>query len=401
MLIEKSCLSKDSLQNKIVLVTGGGGGIGYELVRALIWLGAVVIIAEIDENRGSQAEKAINKEFHTNRAHFYKIDIGDEKQIDELYVYIKNRFGTLHVIFNNATIAPLGPVDTVSIMEWDRSYHVNLRAPVLLIQSFLPDMKKNNEGIIIFVPSSGAAPYMGAYEVFKTSQVELCNTLVGELENTNIITYAIGPGLVNTQTARRGIETVAGLMKISIEEFYKINEKQIIDEETAGTGFAVSVALASKYNGQEISSMQALMDAGVFSETPKEVPELTLNNTEYDRLKSAISKVLNTFFEQYSGWLNRNLFERQWILRDFKKTVGISADEMNNEMQQIRKANEENNFSFIINQYPIFKNMQKYYERQLKLLQGYEKNPQKLKESSETVMLWIEEIEEVLKYASK
>ncbi|NLF42809.1 MAG: SDR family oxidoreductase, partial [Bacteroidales bacterium] len=304
----------------------------------------------------------------------------------------------LYAIFNNATTAPLGPADTVSINDWDKSYYVNFRAPVLLIQKFLPDMKKNNEGIIIFVPSSGAAPYMGAYEVFKTSQVELCNTLVGELENTNIITYSIGPGLVNTATAQKGIETVANLMNISIEEFYKINEKQIIDAETAGTGFAVSVALANKYNGQEISSMQALMDAKVFSETPKEASEINLCDLQYDKLKLAVSSVLNTFFEQSNGWLNRNVFERQWILRDFKKTIGISIDEINNEMQQISKANEEKNYSFIANKKSIFEKIQKYYERQIKLLQGYEKDPQKLKDTSEIIISWIGEIKKVLNY---
>jgi NAD(P)-dependent dehydrogenase (short-subunit alcohol dehydrogenase family) len=67
-----------------------------------------------------------------------------------------------------------------------------------LLEKLLPGMLKRKSGTVVFVPSSGAAPYMGAYEVFKTAQVELCNTLAGELEGTGVITFSIGPGIVKT-----------------------------------------------------------------------------------------------------------------------------------------------------------------------------------------------------------
>lgn len=397
MLIEKSNLTRDSLKNTTVLLTGGGGGIGYETARALTWLGANLVIAEIDKEKGNYAEKAINSELQTDRAWFYHIDISREREIDKLHSAIRKRFGVVNVIINNATITPLGAVDTVDIKDWDQSYAVNLRAPVLLIRKFLPDMKKANAGVIVFVPSSGAAPFMGAYEVFKTAQVELCNTLAGEIENTGIITYSIGPGLVKTETAQKGIETVARLMNMATDEFYKMNEKQILDAETAGTGFAISVALAKQYNGQEIGSIQALIDGGVFSKGPKEISKKDFDEEEKDKLKPGIANVTKTYIEQYDGWLKRNIFERQWVLRDFKKTVGMSVDEMKNRLLQISKASgETEDYSFIEGQRDIFLNLKKYYERQYKLLQGYEKDPQKLKENSEIVKSWIQELENIL-----
>ena len=102
-------------------------------------------------------------------------------------------------------------------------------------------MKTKNSGTIVFVSSSGAAPFMGAYEVFKTAQVELCNTLYGELENTNINVYSIGPGLVKTETAMREIEVVSSHLGMTTEEFYEMNERHILGVEEAGTGFALSV----------------------------------------------------------------------------------------------------------------------------------------------------------------
>jgi NAD(P)-dependent dehydrogenase (short-subunit alcohol dehydrogenase family) len=396
MLIEKSCLQKDCLKGKTVLVTGGGGGIGYETVRALVRLGAEVIIAEIDEEKGAYAEKTVNKELTTDRTHFYKIDLSDEAQIELLCRYITDRFGFVDVIFNNATVTPFGAAEEVDICLWDKSYAVNLRAPVLLLQHFLPEMKKRNQGTIVFVPSSGAAPYMGAYEVFKTAQVELCNTLAGELEGTEIVTYSVGPGLVKTETAQRGIEVVARRMGISTEEFYQMNESKMLDAESAGTGFAISVALAAQYNGQEIGSIQALIDAKVFAGQTEEKAPLELDEKRQNELKAAMSRIIKTYHEQYDGWLKRNVFERQWILRDFKKTVGMPVDDMKKKTELMSYDLQQNDLWRLRVFKSDLKRLKTYYERQYMLLQGYEKNPQKLRENSDIIISWLHDIESVL-----
>lgn len=396
MLIEKSCLQKDCLKGKSILLTGGGGGIGFETVRALVWLGADVIIAEINDEKGRFAEKTVNEELKTDKAHFYKIDLSDEAQIDGLASYISERFGFLDVIFNNATVTPFGAVEEVDISLWDKSYAVNLRAPVLLLTKFLPEMKKRNQGVIVFVPSSGAAPFMGAYEVLKTAQVELTGTLAAELEDTGIITYSIGPGLVKTETAQRGIEIVAGRMKLSTDEFYKMNESKMLDAESAGTGFAISVALADKYNGQEIGSIQALIDAKVFIEHSGVAARPELDETKREELTETMNRIISTYREQYEGWLKRNVFERQWVLRDFKKTVGMSVNDMNNRIGLISNDIGSLNYLGLSGFKSELKRLKAYYERQYMLLQGYERDPKKLRENSDIIVSWIQDIESVL-----
>lgn len=80
------------------------------------------------------------------------------------------------------------------------------------------------------------------------------------------------------------------------------------------------------------------------------------------------------------------------------KTTGISVDEMKSEILQISKASEHNDYSIINERKSVFLKLEKYYKRQYKLLQGYEKNPQKLKESSDFIISWIEELKVVLSY---
>ena len=180
MLIEKDKSLKNVLNGKVILLTGAGGGIGFEAAKAFVYMGAKVVIAEIDNKKGTNAERYLNSTFSGDLADFYEIDLSDEKQIMSMYDYINKKYGCPDVIFNNATITAMGAVEDVSLQMWDKSYKVNFRAPLLLTQLFLPAMKKRNSGIIVFVSSSGSAPYMGAYEVFKTAQVELSNTLSGD-----------------------------------------------------------------------------------------------------------------------------------------------------------------------------------------------------------------------------
>lgn len=394
MLIESTNIRAGSLSGKVVLITGAGGGIGYEAARAMAYLGAKVIIAEIDRKKGKWAQNSINGELCTDCVSFFCTDITDDKQVQALYDFIKEKYSSLDVLFNNATITPIGAVERVSIADWDKSYAVNLRAPILLTQKFLPWMKEKNKGILVFVPSSGAAPYMGAYEVYKTAQVEVCNTLAAELEGSNIITYAIGPGLVKTETAQEAIEIVSSFMNLSIEEFYKLNDKHIISVEEAGVGFALSVVNAGRYNGQEIGAIQALMDAGVFENHAQSSSGSCLADAIL--LKPYIENLVIVFEQQYTGWLNRNLYERQWVLRDFKKHVGMSADNFHKLMINISDMAQDENFESIVECKPWLVKLKEYYIHQNKLLQGYEKDLEKLNKNSQVIRDWIDELQTVI-----
>lgn len=392
MLIEKNKSFKNNLEGKVILLTGAGGGIGFETAKALVYMGAKVIVAEIDKGKILCAQSALDSIFGKNSVEFYEIDLSDENQIYALVSHVKDKYGRIDVLFNNATIATMGTVEEVSIDVWDKSYAVNFKAPLLLTQLSLPLMKQKNSGTIVFVSSSGAAPFMGAYEVFKTAQVELSNTLYGELESTNIKVYTIGPGLVKTETAMKGIELVSSHMGITTEEFYEMNEGHILGVEEAGTGFAISVLMADRYNGQEIGAIQVLSDSGLLLKLDSS--ENTKSN-DYQNIIPTVLNVVKVYKEQYYGWMKRNVFERQWVLRDFKKTVGYSADQFLEIMQHIQYVVNNEKIQEISTYSSNFQKLMEYYKRQYTLLQGYEKNPEKLKEYSITLLHYIEDLKTI------
>lgn len=392
MFIEKNISFKNKLEGKVILLTGAGGGIGFETAKALVYMGAKVIVAEMNKRKILLAQSTLDSIFGKNSVEFYEIDLSNENQIYALVSHVKDKYGRIDVLFNNATIATMGTVEEVSIDVWDKSYAVNFKAPLLLTQLVLPLMKQKSSGTIVFVSSSGAAPFMGAYEVFKTAQVELSNTLYGELESTNIKVYTIGPGLVKTETAMKGIELVSSHMGITTEEFYEMNEDHILGVEEAGTGFAISVLMADRYNGQEIGAIQVLSDSGLLLKLDSS--ENTKSN-DYQNIIPTVLNVVKVYKEQYYGWMKRNVFERQWVLRDFKKTVGYSADQFLEIMQHIQYVVNNEKIQEISTYSSNFQKLMEYYKRQYTLLQGYEKNPEKLKEYSITLLHYIEDLKTI------
>ena len=185
---------KTALTGNTVLLTGAGGGIGRETALAFAALGAFVLLTDIDRARGEQATAAVNLRF-PQAAHFLHADLSDKEAVAALCEKVLAQYGCPDILFHNAAVVVTGQVGAVPFQAWEHSYAVNLRAPILLTSSFLPHMRKRDRGCVVFVSSSGAAPYLNAYEVFKTAQGEFSSGLAAELEGTHIYTYTIAPGL--------------------------------------------------------------------------------------------------------------------------------------------------------------------------------------------------------------
>lgn len=388
MIISRLGLSTDTLRGETVIVTGAGGGIGYEAARGLLWLGANVVIAEIDRHNGHNAEVMLETEFGKERVLFIHTDVGDETSVQNLYRLSVMAFGRVDAVINNATIAVLGQVKDLPIEEWDRSYRVNLRGPVLMARTFLPHMIQRDHGAFACVSSTGTA-FLGGYETFKAAQVHLANTLDAELEGTNVSAYTIGPGLVRTETASKAVAELAPQMGMTVEQFFEMNKAAVLSPEEAGAGFAVSVVFAQKFRGQEISSIQALKAADINFGAAEE--SLTEIDHEKQRQAQALCEAVRlTLQEQSDGWKRRSLFERQWVLRDFRKTAGMPVEEWLETLRQL-----EENLKRGIHAHPPLEKLAGYYEHLAELAKGYEKNLAKLEENLRHVYHWRDEVNEL------
>ncbi len=395
MLIEKSNLVSNSLKGNVAIVTGAGRGIGFEAARALVWLGVNVVVAEINEKDGKLAVEKLTEEFGEEKAVFVRTDVGNEKDIERLSKEVCRKWGRVDYVLNNATVFPMGEVKDTPVESWDFSYRVNLRGPVLLAHAFLSGMIERKHGVFVCVSSSGAAPFMSTYEVFKTAQGELAATIAAEVEGTGVYAYTIGPGIVKTLGFIEGGGQVASFMGKSLDELLEMNKNFEISPEAAGVGFAASIALASKYHGQETSSIQVLREIGIILGEEEKIQPTEDTKSSGTTLVSGGSKellkqIIATYREQSDGWKKRNLFERQWLARDFKKNTGMSIGEMSAALSKI-----ENTLSVQTSSQSsveLLKKLCAYYEHQQEQLKGFEKNPDKLKTNLTIIDEWIKNI---------
>jgi NAD(P)-dependent dehydrogenase (short-subunit alcohol dehydrogenase family) len=353
------------------------------------------VVADIDENTGREAAERMASEFGKGRAVFVQTDVGSERGVDRLRRRVLESFGKVDIVINNATITPMGAVKDVPISRWDASYDVNLRGPVLLAQTFLPGMLERGYGVFVCVSSVGEA-YMGAYETFKAAQVHLASTLDAEMEGTGVHVFTIDPGLVRTPGLRAAAEELAPLYGKTVEEFYAMSQEHELTAEAAGAGFAAAVALAPRFRGQEISSKQALLAAGIdlLHEERARAKE-DLDARQVSQALELCRRVRQTLKEQSEGWAERSLFERQWMFRDFKQEAGMRVERWLETLGELERTLEEHDRAALIKLNPPIGQLVSYYQHMRDLAEGYEKDPQKLEKQLRIIQEWQDEANEL------
>ena len=182
------------LSGKRALVTGGASGIGLETLRQFVAEGARVAITA----RTAQAFEPVRREFQDAVLPIVS-DAGDAAGQNRLAETIGENFGGLDVLFVNAGIAELRPVDQWDEQAWDRSFHTNVRGPFFLIRALLPLFA--NPASIILNASINAhigMPNTSVYGASKAALLSLARTLSGELISRGIRVNAISPGPIAT-----------------------------------------------------------------------------------------------------------------------------------------------------------------------------------------------------------
>jgi hypothetical protein len=259
-----------------------------------------------------------------------------------------------------------------------------------MAKTFLPDMIKRDHGVFACVSSKGTA-FLGGYETFKAAQLHLGDTLDAELEGTGVVAYAIGPGLVPTQTAQNAVSELAPLMGMSVDQLFEMNKAAVLSVEEAGAGFAVSVVFAEKFRGQEISSIQALKAADITFGSAGADTEVAEVDAEKRKQAQALCETVRvTLKEQSDGWKRRSLFERQWVIRDFRKSAGMPVEEWLEVLRQLA-----DNLQRGVISHPPLEKLAGYYEHLAEMAKGYEKDPVKLEENLRHVYRWRDEVKEL------
>jgi NAD(P)-dependent dehydrogenase (short-subunit alcohol dehydrogenase family) len=185
------------LEGKVAVVTGGASGIGKGIAQALANEGAQVVIADIEDG----ALQATASELGATGI---QTDVSKAESVEALSKEVVERFGTAHVLVNNAGIGPLGNIADLTLDDWKWMIGVNLWGVIHGIHWFLPILKANEEGGHIVNTSSMAGlvgmPGLGSYTLTKYGVLGLTEVLAKELEaeGSKVGATVLCPGTIHT-----------------------------------------------------------------------------------------------------------------------------------------------------------------------------------------------------------
>jgi NAD(P)-dependent dehydrogenase (short-subunit alcohol dehydrogenase family) len=192
-----------SLAGRVVLVTGGGSGIGSDIVRAFAANAARVAFLDILEEEGNALAAELAGNAHAPL--FLACDLVDIEATRAAIATVRERLGPVAVLVNNAANDERHAIAEVTVDYWDRTQELNLRHQFFCAQAVHPHMKELGHGAIINLSSiawrSGAGQ-MAAYATAKAGVVGLTRALASAFGPDNIRVNAIEPGAVMTERQR-------------------------------------------------------------------------------------------------------------------------------------------------------------------------------------------------------
>ena len=192
-------------QDKGVIITGAGSGIGRETALEFAAEGATVACTDIDADTAARTGEEITK--RGGRAHTFALDTTDPAAVTDVFAQAHDRLGQLDVLINSAGIREISPVVDLPYEEWCRVIDVNITGVFLCSQAFVRQLRGDDRpGAIVNLASTlglSAAPNRPAYTASKHAVVGLTKEMGLELGETGIRVNAVGPGVTRTALTER------------------------------------------------------------------------------------------------------------------------------------------------------------------------------------------------------
>lgn len=189
------------LKDKVVIVTGAGGGLGKAFAKAFASEGAKVAIADINKEGAEQTAKEIAGSMAI------EVNVTSEASVKAMAEKVMEKFGRIDVLVNNAAIyagIQRKPFYELSEKEWDLVMNVNLKGTWMASKAIFPFMKAQGDGKIINISSAtvmSGSPQWSHYVASKGGVIGLTRSMAREIGDYNINVNNIAPGFTLTEAS--------------------------------------------------------------------------------------------------------------------------------------------------------------------------------------------------------
>ena len=209
------------IENKVVIVTGAGSGIGKETALLFTKEGAKVVVTDVNEKAAEETVTEITKILEeqgrdVGDSFFARLDICDREQSKQVVKDTIERYGKIDVLINNAGVIQDALVNKMTENQWDTVINIDLKGPFNCVQAVVDAMIEHGTGEIINVSSIvglfgniGQANYASA----KAGLIGLTKTLAKELGRKGIRCNAVTPGFIYTPMTSKVPEKILDMMR--------------------------------------------------------------------------------------------------------------------------------------------------------------------------------------------
>lgn len=184
---------------KVALITGGSRGLGLEIARQLADKGAKLALVARDLEELERARTELER--YGAEVFIVPSDITNRRDSDEIVYSVQDRLGPVDILINNAGTIQVGPMEEMTLEDYEDAMRVHFWAPLQMIEAVLPSMRARKRGRIVNVSSIGgkvAVPHLVPYCASKFALVGLSEGMRTELMAHHIYVTTACPGLMRT-----------------------------------------------------------------------------------------------------------------------------------------------------------------------------------------------------------
>lgn len=193
------------LKDRVAIITGGARGIGKKISQTFLKEGASVYIFDVNQEEGARTVGEFQQAYY-GKVIFFKVDITDEKSVEQSIEKIIEAEGRIDILVNNAGITRDNLILRMSLEDWKKVIDINLTGAFICSKHTVKYMVKNRSGRIINISSIvGVHGNAGQsnYSSSKAGIIGLTKTLARELAGRNILVNAIAPGYIETEMTEK------------------------------------------------------------------------------------------------------------------------------------------------------------------------------------------------------
>jgi len=249
------------LNGKVCLVTGGGDGIGAATCMRLAEEGAKVAVTDIRDEDGQKVAQEIQA--NGGDARFWHLDVTDESAVRSVFADVKDHWGRLDVLVNNAGVAGVDkPTHEVAAEEWDKVMAVNVDGVFFCTKHAIPLMREAGAGSIINLSSIYGivgAPDIPPYHASKGAVREMTKTDAVMYAKEKIRVNSVHPGFIWTPL----VEDLAKRSGQGVEDFRAaLDKRHPIGHVGKPQDIAAGIAYLASDDAGFVTGAELVIDGG-------------------------------------------------------------------------------------------------------------------------------------------